>query len=122
LDHDVAATMTKAGKPTPTKIKAPHGARVMHIEWSDGHMGVYPHDILRGYCPCAECQGHSGTIKYREGGDLDIRELSTVGNYAITIKWGDGHATGIYNFDYLRMLCRCPSCDRGQGKPPTPPN
>ncbi len=94
----------------PTKIKAPHGASVMHIDWSDGHKGVYPHAILRGYCPCAECQGHSGTIKFKSGGSLELVDVATVGNYAISLAWGDGHNTGIYNFDYLRMLCRCPQC------------
>ena len=111
----------KAGKPNPVKIKAPHGASVMQVEWSDGHKGVYPHEILRGYCPCAECQGHSGTIKFREGGNLEIRDLATVGNYAITIKWGDDHGSGIYNFEYLRMLCRCAECDPGEDGAGNPP-
>ncbi len=94
----------------PVRIKAPHGASVMQIEWSDGHLGVYPHEILRGYCPCAECQGHSGTIKFKTGGNLELVDIATVGNYAISLGWADGHNTGIYNFDYLRMLCRCPVC------------
>ncbi|HNS96683.1 MAG TPA: DUF971 domain-containing protein [Polyangiaceae bacterium] len=102
--------------PHPVNIKAPHGATVMHIEWSDGHKSVYPHDILRGYCPCADCQGHSGEIKFRQGGNTEIRDIATVGNYAITITWGDRHNTGIYNFEYLRMLCQCPIC-----KPPESP-
>ncbi|PIE06257.1 MAG: hypothetical protein CSA75_00470 [Sorangium cellulosum] len=113
-DHDLVKMTPKV--PHPINVKAPHGATVMHIEWSDGHLGVYPHDILRGYCPCAECQGHSGTIKFREGGNTEIRELTTVGNYALTITWGDKHGSGIYNFEYLRLLCQCPEC-----KPPDSP-
>jgi DUF971 family protein len=102
-------------KAVPIKIKAPHGARVMNIEWSDGHLGVYPHDVLRGLCPCALCQGHSGPKKFRPGGDLELREISPVGNYALAMKWGDGHASGIYNFDYLRTLCRCEACKAQAG-------
>ena len=94
----------------PVKIKAPHGARAMNVEWSDGHHGEYPHEILRGYCPCAGCQGHSGSIRYRVGGNLELRDLATVGNYAIRLTWGDGHGTGLYNFEFLRRLCRCPAC------------
>jgi DUF971 family protein len=82
----------------------------MHIEWSDGHRAVYPHEVLRGYCPCADCQGHSGTIKFRPGGDLEVREITTVGNYAINVVWGDRHGSGIYNYEYLRMLCHCAEC------------
>ncbi|MCL2825566.1 MAG: DUF971 domain-containing protein [Polyangiaceae bacterium] len=100
----------------PVRVKAPNGATVMHVHWSDGHDSVYPHDVLRGFCPCAECQGHSGTIEYRKGGNTEIRDLATVGNYAIAISWGDGHNSGIYRFEYLRSLCQCSSC-----KPLAPP-
>lgn len=112
LQSGCAATISHAMKQRvrPLKIKAPHGASAMTIEWSDGHKGHYPHEILRGYCPCAECQGHSGTIKFKTGGSLELVDISTVGNYAISLSWADGHSTGIYNFDYLRMLCRCELC------------
>ena len=60
----------------PTRIKAPRNARVLGITWADGHVGVYPHEILRGYCPCAGCQGHSGTIRFVPGGELDLVELA----------------------------------------------
>jgi DUF971 family protein len=104
----------------PTRVKAPRNARTVEITWADGHVGVYPHDILRGYCPCATCQGHSGTIRFipggelqtrfLPGGDLELRNLTQVGNYALSFEWGDGHATGIYTFRYLRSLCQCAKC------------
>jgi ATP-binding protein involved in chromosome partitioning len=36
--------------------------------------------------------------------DVIPRAIASVGNYAITINWNDGHSTGIYSFDYLRAL------------------
>ena len=90
---------------TPTGVKAPHGARVLEMGWADGHRCRYPHEILRGYCPCAECQGHSATIRFIRGGNLDLREVEQVGNYALSFSWGDGHGSGIYTFRYLRDLC-----------------
>ncbi len=98
---------------TPTGVKAPHGARVMEISWADGHVSVLPHDILRGYCPCAHCQGHGATVKYVPGGDLDLREIERVGNYALGFTWGDGHSTGLYTFRQLRALCQCETCRPG---------
>jgi DUF971 family protein len=95
---------------TPTGVKAPHGATVLEITWADGHRSVVPHEILRGYCPCAGCQGHGGTIRFIEGGNLEIREIEQVGNYALSFVWGDQHATGIYTFKYLRSLCQCADC------------
>ncbi len=89
---------------TPTGIRAPHGARVMEITWADGRTSQIPHSLLRGYCPCAGCQGHSGTISFVEGGNQEIRDVRPVGNYAVAIEWGDLHASGIYSFRYLREL------------------
>jgi len=105
-------------KPVPKAIRSPRGARVTEIDWADGHAGVYPHETLRGYCPCAGCQGHSGEIKFipHEGTDLDIDEIEPVGNYAIQITWFDGHASGIYSYDYLRSLCRCAACGGPRGE------
>ena len=105
----------------PTGVKAPHGARVMEITWGDGHVANLPHATLRGYCPCAHCQGHGGEIKLVPGGDLDLREIETVGNYGLGLTWGDGHSTGIYTFRYLRALCQCAECLRTFTPPGTQP-
>jgi DUF971 family protein len=88
----------------PVGVKAPHGASVLEIGWADGRTCRYPHRVLRGYCPCASCQGHSGTIRFVTPGNLEIREIEQVGNYALSFAWGDGHSSGIYTFRYLRRL------------------
>jgi DUF971 family protein len=88
----------------PVNVKAPHGARELVITWGDGQKSSYPHEILRGFCPCATCQGHSGAIRFVTGGDLDLREIEQVGNYALGLTWADGHSTGIYSFRLLRTL------------------
>ncbi len=98
---------------TPTEIRAVKGSRAMEIDFADGHTGLYPHRILRGFCPCAACQGHEGAIVFVEGGDQELVDISEVGNYAILLSWGDGHATGIYSFRFLRDLCNCSVCWQG---------
>jgi DUF971 family protein len=102
--------MARDPKTTATEVKAPHGAKVMEIQWADGHRSILPHEILRGYCPCAQCQGHGGTIKFVPGGNLEVRDIVQVGNYALQFIWGDSHEAGIYRFDYLRSLCQCAEC------------
>jgi len=82
----------------------------MEITWADGHVAILPHEILRGYCPCAHCQGHGGEIKLVTGGNQELRDIETVGNYGLSLTWGDGHSTGIYTFRYLRALCQCAEC------------
>jgi DUF971 family protein len=95
---------------TPLEVRAPQGAQVMEIDFEDGHRGVYPHEILRGYCPCALCQGHQGPIRFVPGGDTVLTDLAEVGDYALRLTWADGHSTGIYTFRFLRDLCSCPEC------------
>lgn len=88
----------------PVRVRAPKGARVFEIHWADGLVGKIPHELLRGYCPCATCQGHSGQIKFVTGGDQELDDIQQVGNYALQLSWGDGHNTGLYSYRYLRSL------------------
>lgn len=107
----------------PTAIRSPRGARTTEIDWADGHRGVFPHAVLRGLCPCAGCQGHSGTIKMQDVTDaqLELEDIETVGGYALALKWFDGHASGIYSFKFLRALCQCDECRAGEGPLPATP-
>jgi DUF971 family protein len=93
-------------------VRSPRGARETVVEWGDGHVSRYPHAILRGYCPCAGCQGHGSDIQFVETTDFqqEIDRIEPVGNYALQITWFDGHGTGLYTYRYLRELCGCEAC------------
>jgi len=97
----------------PIEINHMKERGVVRVTWDDGHVGDYPREYLRGYCPCALCQGHGGKIKFIDGGASGLHEISPVGNYAIQFAWEDGHSTGIYTFEYLRSLCPCAACRGG---------
>lgn len=49
-------------------------------------------------------------MQFVAGGDLELREIERVGNYALGLTWGDGHSTGIYTWRHLRALCQCDEC------------
>jgi DUF971 family protein len=91
----------------PTRIHSPRGGLVTTITWGDGHSCRYEHRLLRGYCPCAGCQGHDGPIRYLERSErqLELDDILAVGNYALQLRWFDDHDSGIYSFRYLRGLC-----------------
>ena len=43
-----------------------------------------------------------------------IKDIQQVGNYAIQIHWSDGHNTGIYNWEYLKLLEKSQNSDGNQ--------
>ncbi len=95
-----------------TEIRRLDAARALRLTWSDGHAADFGYDYVRGYCPCAGCQGHgSMAVEFHPPPQpVTPEEIEPVGNYAISIAWSDQHATGIYRFDFLRDLCPCPEC------------
>lgn len=101
----------------PTEIRRLPESRQLRVVWSDGHRAEYDYDYLRGYCPCAACQGHgTGAVRYRPSEQpVEPLAIEPVGNYAVSFQWSDGHATGIYRFDFLRTICPCEACERERG-------
>jgi len=90
------------------------------LKWSDGHEAEYDYNYLRGYCPCAGCQGHSVTTVEFHPPATGVTALSIkpVGNYALSFHWSDGHDTGIYRYAFLRKICPCDECrEQGEAKP-----
>jgi DUF971 family protein len=92
--------------PTPTEIKLHQKSRVMEIAFDDGRTFRLPYEYLRVYSPSAEVRGHGPGQEVLQTGkrDVDIRSLEPVGSYAVQPTFSDGHATGIYSWDYLYEL------------------
>jgi DUF971 family protein len=82
------------------------------IKWDDGSESFIPLATLRRYCPCAGCKGevdimgnvYKGPEQPLRPEAVRLRHLEAVGSYAIQPVWADGHATGIYSFDYLKRI------------------
>ena len=81
----------------------------VQIIWADDKECDYRAADLRRACPCAQCvnewTGERVLKPETVGDEIQIRDLSLVGRYAINFRWSDGHETGIYSFRYLRELC-----------------
>jgi DUF971 family protein len=100
----------------------PVGENELLIIWEDGHRSLYAAKDLRLQCACAYCvdewTGVRVLVPDAIPADIRVREWSPVGHYGIRFQWSDGHNTGIYSFENLRRLCRCPSCAPGSGESP----
>jgi len=92
--------------PTPTEIKLHQQSRVMEVAFDDGRTFRLPYEYLRVFSPSAEVRGHGPGQEVLQAGkkEIEIRQVEPVGSYAIQPTFSDGHATGIYSWDYLYQL------------------
>jgi DUF971 family protein len=82
------------------------------IKWDDGSETFIPLETLRRACPCAGCQGevdilgqlHKGPERPLPPTAFQLVRVTPVGGYALQPVWADGHASGLYSFDYLKRL------------------
>jgi len=116
-------------EPLKVKVHQTEGTGV-DIAWKDGHQSSWTFAWLRAACPCATC------VDEREGAGLNPgetkaaapsgplpmfkapprpTEVTPVGHYAVRFSWNDGHASGIYSWDYLRRVCQCAECTATTG-------
>jgi DUF971 family protein len=98
--------MAASATPAPTEIKLHQKSRVLEIAFSDGSRFELSYEFLRVYSPSAEVRGHGPGQEVLQTGkkDVDILSLEPVGSYAVQPHFSDGHATGIYSWDYLHEL------------------
>ncbi len=91
--------------------RSPDGRR-LELDWDDGRHASLSAQRLRQECPCAQCVDEwSGkrTLELQSiGPEMEIAELSQVGNYALSFVFKDQHRTGIYNWELLRRLSEEP--------------
>lgn len=89
-------------------------SRTLQIIWEDGHESLYDTTRLRENCLCAACKDEwTGESKLKPSQlpqTITPLTIDSVGQYGLKISFSDGHSTGIYTYDHLRMLCQCPSC------------
>lgn len=95
------------------------GKAGLKVRWNDGHESHYDWKRLRAACPCAVCRPATEPPAGLQSGaeapaPVSPVEIKPVGRYAMAIRWDDGHATGIFSYDYLRSLCACEECKPDQ--------
>ena len=82
------------------------------VKWSDGTEVFIALEKLRRACPCAGCKGETdimGNLYKNPEQPLTpqafvLKKFIYVGSYAIQPVWADGHATGIFSFEYLQRV------------------
>jgi DUF971 family protein len=95
-----------AETPWPTEMTYHQVSRRLDVTFDDGKSYQLPAEYLRVCSPSAEVVGHGPGQEVLQVGKrlVGIEEITPVGQYAIRLKFTDGHDTGIYSWDYLKSL------------------
>jgi len=95
-----------SGAPLPVALTAHAQSRVLEVAFSDGACFRIPFELMRVYSPSAEVQGHGPGQEVLQTGkrEVGVDDIEPVGNYGIKPVFTDGHASGIFTWDYLYKL------------------
>lgn len=90
----------------PTDIKLHQKSRLLEISFEDGKIFKLPCEYLRCFSPSAEVRGHGPGQETLQVGkeNVNITGIEPVGNYAVLLRFDDGHDTGIYSWQTLYEL------------------
>ncbi|MBO9664476.1 DUF971 domain-containing protein [Dokdonella sp.] len=94
--------------PIPTTLTLHRASHALEVAFDSGETFRLPAEYLRVNSPSAEVQGHGPGQKVLVAGKarVNITAVEPVGNYAVLLRFDDGHASGIYSWDVLYALGR----------------
>lgn len=90
----------------PVSISLKKKSRCVVLEYDNGKSFSLSCELLRVYSPSAEVRGHGPGQEILQTGkeNVNIDAVEPVGSYAVKLCFDDGHASGIYTWDYLYQL------------------
>ncbi|MEA3404398.1 MAG: DUF971 domain-containing protein [Pseudomonadota bacterium] len=92
--------------PHPTNIKLHQLSKKLKVSFDSGETFELPCEYLRVYSQSAEVTGHAPGQEVLQVGkqEVNITDITPVGNYAIKLHFDDGHDTGLYTWERLYEL------------------
>ena len=94
--------------PRATEIVLHQASHTLEVAFDDGARFNLPWEYLRVESPSAEVQGHGPGQRVLVPGKRDVKiiAIEPVGNYAVSLRFDDGHDSGIYSWTVLHELGR----------------
>lgn len=90
--------------PRPTEIRLRKSAGVVAVSFDNSERFELPFEYLRVFSPSAEVRGHGTEILQVGKEKVKVVAVEPVGNYAVRLKFDDGHDTGLYSWPVLYDL------------------
>jgi DUF971 family protein len=90
----------------PTDVVLHQRSRLLELAFDDGKRYRLPCEYLRVHSPSAEVRGHGPGQEVLQTGKegVNIVDIEPVGNYALRLRFDDGHDSGLYSWDWLYHL------------------
>ncbi len=97
---------TETATTRPISVSLKKKSRQLVLEYADGKIFSLSCELLRVYSPSAEVRGHGPGQEILQTGkeNVNIDAIEPMGSYALKLCFDDGHASGIYTWDYLYQL------------------
>lgn len=94
--------------PRPVSITLHRASHLLEVGFDTGEVFRLPCELLRVNSPSAEVMGHGPGQRVLQLGKehVNITDVVPVGNYAVLLRFDDGHETGIYSWTTLYDLGR----------------
>src|SRR5262245_2913380 len=95
-----------AARLSPPKLAVAPDRSEIEVSFAGAKPFKLSAEMLRVMSPSAEVQGHSPQqrVTVARKRNVKIKDLKSVGNYAVRIVFDDGHDTGLYAWSYLQTL------------------
>ncbi len=96
---------TNSNQTPPTEIRLGKDKTTLTVVFTQNTY-TFTAEFLRVLSPSAEVQGHGPGQQKTIGGkkNVTITGLEPVGHYALKITFSDGHASGIYTWNYFAEM------------------
>ena len=116
-----------SNRPAHLDLKKDKG---LAVRWGDGSLSFFPIQYLRAMSPSADARELRDEMAKNPLAVLppDVAQAMSkpvsavdaemVGNYALRIRFSDGHDTGLYSWSYLRQIDRGDPLPEGVPEPP----
>jgi DUF971 family protein len=90
--------------PQLTEIRCDLARGTLALAWADEVRAELSHALLRRRCGCAACRQTRRSGGSVDGEGVTVSGVVPYGPNAVQLQFSDGHARGIFPFDYLREL------------------
>lgn len=94
-------------RPWPQELRFSNQDKALHIAFDDGTRYRLAYTYLRAESPSAEVQGHGAGPKPPApviDPNIAVERAEPIGRYAVRLVFSDGHASGLYTWNWLYDL------------------